>query len=835
MFSLSAAARLPADEVAFFAARPTLRLLEQRLPAGSTLAVPEPADPAAHLASDAVVDETLRALLADFLAPPATFANQASPLVAELCATRPQQAALWVGTASSVYLSGGLERAEENLVRAVSAGVTAAPSSAPHVVRAALASISLAAESRGRGQPPLAQATAAVLMNRVVATGIGAVRIRSGASTSLFYEILGEALRLARAESSPTILVEAIAATVTAADGLAGLSPGEIARFAFAEAAPTRDDAGLVCAAVLRAAGPAAANAVRDQAAMTLPLPFAAFVTLTTNAFVSVAETPDSPAAGIARSITVRNGDFISAFMIGAIVSKPDAAVDIMLAGLNRDSILRGRSTTSDILLASLRAAPARSAELAAAAVGRGDLGEGNPPALIAEAIARGAPPSRVAEALAAQIRAQPATAGILQATVAGALSGSTLASRLLGQGAIVRAMVRASGRSAEVLEQAIVSAPREAQHRAALGVLAADPAQAPALLQRALAHPALDAGQAAPLAAAGGLIVEIQRDPALFFPATLRRLAAPENAAPEIAIALLEAAALANPRGAHALAAAFAVRPGAPSSATLRAIAAQGNRAIAAELEPAVLAALAVAEQEAAAGNFIRGQIALLPGSAAEIVAGATAARPALAAVIGEAAAQAAPASAGAITRNLFAFSGARHPLAPTDETAEAHAATLIASVLRGVAAAGLDADAGPIATADAIADAIADAAAAAVRCVFALARNPAEPGALPAPSVVAAVIASAARSAPAHALAIARATAFATRSLAGAAAPPALVRDAVLSGDGTADAGEVAAAVATGFDDSDRQMPAASARILSDYSFDSLTGPAMTRYLDL
>lgn len=815
-----------ANEAEFFARRPNLQLLEQRLPSGSTLVVPVASEGPAHLASDPVVEETLRALLADFLAPPATFAAKCSGVVEELCQVRPGHAAEWVGAACDIYLAYGLDGADEQVVRAVTSGATADPGSTPKIVRAALASINFATEARSHWGPPLPLAAAAAIMNRAVAGGIAAVRTRADAP-ALTFGILGEALRLSRAVQSPAMLVESIAATVIGGKGLERVTPGDIARFSFSEAASSRDYAGLVCAAVLRSAGPDATSAVRDQAAMTLSVPFASFVTLTSNAFISISEVPESPGEAIARSITVRNADFIPAFMIGATVSKPDAAVDILIAGLNRDSVVHGRSTVGDILFASLLSAPARSVELAAAAVGRGDLAEGNAPALIADAIARGVPASRVDETLAAQTRAQPIEPDYVKATVAGALSGSTIASRMLGQAEMTRAIALASGRSADVLDQAIPSAPRQGQHVAVLGVLAADPANAPALLERALANPALDTSQAPLLSAAGGLVIQIQRNPAGFFPATLRRLADPGNSAPEAVSAILLGAALANPRGVHAVAASIAVNPDGFSSEALRSVAALGNPGIAAALEPAVTAALAVAGDEAATGRFIRREVKLRPSAVAELTAGATAARPALATLIGESAAQAAPNSAPVIVRSLFAFSGKIHPHAPTSDSAEAHAAGLISSVIRGVVSAHLD----PASEHTAVSEAVATA----VRCVFALARDPAAPGKLPAPSVLAAVIESATRAAPAHALAIARSAALATRALAGRDTAPLVIRDAVLAGRGDADPGQVAAAIAAGIEEWDRYVPAATARKLSDYSYDNLTGPALTRYLDL
>ena len=816
----------PASAGDFFDSRPTLRLLEQRLPAGTTLAIPAPEAGAPHLASDLVIDATLCALLTDFLSPPATFAGQASQLVDDLCRTRPRQTALWVGTACSVYLTRGMESAEDDILRAITSGAQADPGSVAQVVRAALVGIAVAAEGRPGGRSPLAQSATISLIGRAVAAGVAAVRARPEAPT-LTFRILAETLRLAREEQSSAILVEALAAIAKGAQGLDGLTPGEIARFAFAEGATTKETAGLICAGVLRGAGVTAASAVREQAAMTLSVPFASFVSLTSNAFVGVMEVPDAPGSAIARSITVTNADYIPALMIGATVCKPAAAVEILLAGLNRDYVLRGRSHTGDILRASLLAAPALSAELAAASVGRGDLVEGDPPALIAEAIARAAPATGVAAALTAQILAQPAEPGVVKATVAGALAGAAVANRFHIQAEITRAITQTSRLSQVVLDQAIASAPRQLQHVAILGVLATDPAEAPALLTRALSHPGLASTQSAPLAAAGGLLIEIQRAPASFFPTTLRRLTDPKNAAPETVSAILLAVALANPRGTPAVTAAAAVLTPEPSPAGMRIVVAQGNRGIAAGLEPAMDAALAVAEDEAATFRIVRDQVAHRPLAAAEIAAGAVAARPALAPMIGAAAARSVPGAAGAITRNLFAFSGRRHPQAPEGDSAAGLSSRLTGGIIRGILAARLD---GASTSA-----AVSDAAASAVRSIFALARDPATHGEYARMATLAAVIEAATRAAPGEALGIARSAAAATRALAGSATPPAAIRDAVLAARSGADPAQVAAAVAAGVEDSDRHVPAASARILSDYSYDSLTGPALTRYLDL
>jgi hypothetical protein len=795
-----------------------LRFIAQRLPAGMTLEESADSPAPGQIATDRALGETLSLVLGEFFAPPATFAGKARGVIAEVCRHRPAQAPLWTAIATHAILAARPEDAEQELVAAITAAVAANPAAASASVRQALHRIVLSTQSRRRDAAPLDLITAGRFAGSVVRAAATGVRTQPDAGP-LIAGIASEALREAREQRANYLLVESLAAAIEGGDKIQGALVGDLAHLAFVRFARNKETAGLIAAACLKGAGPGAAPVVKDQAAFNLPVQLASFVTIVSNACVVTHEATDEPGALISRSIVVANADFIPALMIGAVVAKPQAAVEILQSGLNRDLVLHGRATAREIVAGAALACEARAPELAAAAVGRGDLLEGNAPALIAEGIALAVPASQLGEALAAQLRAQPpGNAGIVRASVAGAIAGLVTRSQPEAISSLTFAATAQSQAGAAILEQVFLSAPPESLYAGVLGVLAADPSHAPALLQRALLQSGVAPAQLRAIAVGGGLVVGIQRDPLAGFGTARRLLEDAANATPETSSAILLATALVNPRGAHIVAAA-AVAAGFDSRAILAAVS-QGNGEAPEGVAAAVETARQLTADPAAAPRALAELIRVHPEAVPEIVSGAVAARPDLAAPLGRIAAEAAPALAGTITARLFAISAAGSP------GADDEAAALTASVIHGLTAADLDPSAEPAA--------VSATVAAAVRSVLALSTSQLAGGATPVTTITA-VIRAAAGAAPMHTLDIARTAARCIRSLAGPSARLDPIRSAILAGVGGGDEVRVGDAIAGGFHEAEMQVPAPNVRLLSDYAQDTLTGPPMTHYLDL
>ncbi len=819
LLNVAAFAQAPdlASERAFFAANPTLQFIEQRLPAPATVVIPPDAAHGRHVATDAELRATFVRLLDEFLSPPATFAAKTRELIAEVCRYRPAQLEEWVTAAADVLLQHLSETTGQELENAVASAVAVNPRAAGAIVARALRSISIAVESSSR---PLALADASRYAGGVVLAAVAAARDRSEPG-SLIRNIVESALIEARLQQASYLAIDSVAACARAAKAIDRALLAELCQSAFSKFGRSREEVGLICGGVLRGAGIDDATALKDYAALTLSVPLAAFGVVVVNAFVAMSSANEISAI-IPKLITAANADFIPAVVIGASIAKPDAAVDILRAGLNRDLVLHGRTTIREIVDAAFLGCAQRSVELAAAAVGYGDLSEGNAPAQIAEAVARSVLPSQIAPALAAQIAAQPARAEEIRATVAGAMTGAAVPRRKFWVSTIAFLASAGTGLAADVLEQGIISAPPELQYAAVLGTLAASPANARELLDRALAHADLLRSQAGPVATGGALVIEIQKAPGSFYRAALARLAARETATPEMVQAIILATALANPRGASAVAAAAVAITALPPAAIV-ATAARGDEWTAGRIARAVDTAAEVKSDPANLYRIVRHEFAATPEHAPEIVTGAMAAAPSLGHVVAEAAAPAG--AAAAIIPRLFAFSAVANPLAPRSEPVPEALAGLVDGAIRGSLRARLDAASER--------DAVSATVVASVRSVAALARDPA--AAVPLDQALAAVIGAAARAAGIHALEIARAAGRSERALFGEAADPAKIRDAVVAARPPIDTPKIGAAVSAGFAETDSQVVAPGARALIDYAHDALTGPPMTRFRDL
>jgi len=88
----------------------------------------------------------------------------------------------------------------------------------------------------------------------------------------------------------------------------------------------TKQQAGIICAGALKGAGAEASSTLKDQAALNLPVPFAAYTTIVCNAFTAATTAPPTTPFDVARFITLNNADYIPATMIGAIAGDPAAA-----------------------------------------------------------------------------------------------------------------------------------------------------------------------------------------------------------------------------------------------------------------------------------------------------------------------------------------------------------------------------------------------------------------------------------------------------------------------------------------------------------------------------
>jgi hypothetical protein len=824
---LLAASRAQTPEAAsgpgFFAAHPVLQFIEQRLPAATTLVVPPAPD--RQVATDLELRAAFVAVLDDFLAPPATFAGKAGDLIEAVCRYRPAHGPPWVAVATAAILRHAPEGENAELNRAVAAAIAANPAEAGAVAAAALQRIAAFADEKARAASGAAELEKAEhLAGRVLAAAIGAVKTRPGAGPAI-RRLVEQAVQTALAAQRPGLLVEMLAAAVTASAGVEGVTAPELARQSLVQFGTTKQQAGLICAGILRGTGRDAVSAIRDEAALNLPVPFAAYTNIVCTAFVAAAAVPAAAPQEVSRFIRGANADFIPAVMIGAIAASPERAAETLQAGLNRDLALHGRATTREIVEAAVLACAAHAPELAAAAVGHGDLMEENSPAQIAEGLARGAPPAFLGGALAAQIRAQQNSPAEIKATVAGAVAGVLATDKLGALGTVAGVAVAGSGHGAEVLEQMLVSAPSELQYAGVLAVLAADRAAAEVLLDRALHHAGLAAGQARPIAEGGGLILEIQAQPAAFFRAAVRRLHDPENAAPHVVEAIVLGAALANPRGAGPVAAAALAVAGA-SSKNLIATAVQGAPQAEAAIREAVAAAFEARRAPADSLSQWQRELPNRRAAAPDRLAGALAAVPALGPVAGYAGALAAPAAVAQIVPRLFAFSTVRNPEAVPPEAPPEALAALTAAVVRGLLAAHLDAPSES--------RAVAEAVAAAVKSVAACARDATAAPAVPEAATIAAVVTAAARVANPHALAIARIAARTTRALSCPGVTAEMLRDAILAAGAAADVPKIADAIGAGFAEADAQIPAANARRLVDDARDSLTGTPMTHYLD-
>ncbi|MGB8166235.1 MAG: hypothetical protein WCF18_02010, partial [Chthoniobacteraceae bacterium] len=695
-----AAAR--AAESSFLHDHPTLQFIEQRLPAGATVAIPPSLDPPQRVVTDLELRAALAGVLDDFLAPPSTFAGKTDDLIGEVCRCRPAQTAQWLALATDSLLEHALPGAEKVLGDAVALAILTNPREAGAVVRAVVGRLAANAQSA-----PVDRETASRLAGKIVFTAMQTAKTLQPAAP-LIMDIVDQVLDEALTRDSSDLAVAAMAAAVRGSAGVGQAGGADLARLALSKYGRTKQLAGILCAGALQGAGPEAAGAIKDGAALSLPVAVGSFSSITCNAYVATLGAPEVAAFNTSRFISVVNADYIPAVMIGAVAANPPVAVEILQAGLNRDLVLHGRATTREIVEAAVLVCPQSAPQLAAAAVGRGDLQEGNAAALIAEGVARGAPSIAIAAALTAQIKAQEMDAATIKATVAGAIAGAVATEKRQALSAIAYAAAAEPSWAGDVLDQVIVSAPPEQQYRAVLGVLAARPEQASTLLERALKCSDLAPGQAGPITAGGRLILAIQSDPAGFFRATVRQLGEAAPASPEVVDAIVLGASLANPRGAPAVAS-MAVAFGGVSAESIIAAAVQPDPAALTRITEAVGIAQDVKASPGDLFRQVRRQIAATPALAAEIVTGAMAAAPAQGHVIGHAAARSAPGAMARIVSRLFAFSA--------DGDALETQVALTSGVINGV----LEAELEPATESAAIAEAVA----ASVRSVIALTRG--------------------------------------------------------------------------------------------------------------
>ncbi len=817
-FFVNGAALAQAPERPFFSRHPVLQFIEQRLPPAATIMVPPDPAQGRHVATDAELRAAFSRVLDDFLAPPSTFASKAGDLIGEVCRERPGQTVQWIAVATDGILKHSPGTAEKDLGDAVARAVSANPQAAGAVVGQVIRSLAAAVQA---GAHPLEITAAGRCAGSAVLAAMGAVKAAPDPK-ALIKAIVQQAMQAATEEQANFLVMESVTAAIKGANGLESALAGELCQMAFAQFGRGKEQAGIICAGALKGAGVEAAPAVKDLAALTLPVPFAAYVTVVCDAYVAVAGSPDASQA-VLHSITAANADFIPALMIGAIAANPGAAAEFLQTGLNRDLVLHGRASTAEIVAAATMACEQRAPELAAAAVGHGDLAEGNAAAQIAEGVARGALPSGIGAALAAQIKAQTNGPAETKATVAGAMAGAVAADRLHALSEIAFAAASGSGLGGDVVDQAVISAPRDLQYAGVLGAIAADRKRASVLLEHALHNRDLAPGQAGAIAAGGGGVLETQGHPLDFFRAAVSRLSARENAPAENTRAIVLAAALANPRGASAVAAAAAAATGLPP-AILVTTASRGDPGARAGIAEAANVAQHLKADASDLSQFVRQRIAVNPELAPEIVTGAMTAAPSLGHVTAHAAALAAPAAMAQIIPRLFAFSAIRNPIAPQTESAPDALAALADGAIRGIRDAHLD----PASEGRAIGEAVA----ASVKSVFAMTRGP---GSGARDELLGAVIAAAARAAGDRAAEIARTAGRVARTLSGKAADQAFIKDAVLAAHPRADAAKVADAVAAGFAEADLQVPAPGAKALLDYAHDSLTQPPMTPFLDL
>ncbi len=804
------AASVVAAEPAFFQEHPVLQFIEQRLPAGATVAIPPGIEPARRVATDVELRAAFAGVLDEFLAPPSTSAGKAGDLIGEVCRYRPAQTAQWLAVATDSLLEYSLPSAEKEISEAVAAAILASPRDAGSVMRAVIGRLAANIQAAR-----LDRETAARIVRKIVVTAVQTARTLNPAPP-LISDITGQALDEALTRDANDLAVAAMTAAVQGIAGFEGIRVTDLTKLVITKSGRTKPQVALVCLGALAGAGPEAATAIKDEAALRLPVLFSSYANIACNAYLAMSGAPDEAAFKTARFISVVRADYIPAVIIGAIVANPSVAAEILRAGLNRDLVLRGRATTRDIVEAAVLACPASAAQFAVAAVGHGDLQEGKAAALIAEGVVRGAPVAGIAAALAAQIATQDKDADTIKATVAGAIAGAVATGKPQALSTIAAAAAADPALAGEVLDQAIVAAPPESQYCAVLGVLATRPEQASALLARALKHADLARSQVAPITAAGRVILAIQAAPAGFFRATVQELREAAPASPEMVDAIVLGASLANPRGAPAVAAVAFAGSGF-SAENLVATAAQSDPAALVRIEEAMGSAIEVSASPGRLFHSVLGQIAAAPESAPDVVTGALAAAPAQGAVIGHAAARSAPGALARIVPRLFAFSA--------NDAAVENFVALTGGVIHGVLAAGLD----PAAESAAIADAVAASVRSAVALTRGRSATPTEAEAL------AAVVAAATRAAPGHTVVVAQVAARTARALSCPPADLAGIQKAVLSAAARPDATKIAAAVTAGIAEADLQTPAASAKPLLDYAHDSLTGVPMTHFRDL
>jgi hypothetical protein len=804
-----ASAAAPDQDDAFFHASPGLQFIEQRLPPAATVVIPP--DPALgkHVATDAELGAALAHALEDFLAPPSTFASTARELISEVCRYRPAQAPQCIAIATDALLKYPLATTDRDLDTAMAAAIAADPRSAGLVVRHAIRRLALLMNT-GRIERDAGARTA----GGMVLTAVAAVP-----DPAAIQDILQQALEEAMTVPAFDLEIATISAVVHGARRIEGVRPNDLAKLVFVKYGRNRLQAAILCAGIIQGAGPEASVAIKDEAALNLPVPTAAYLNIVCSAYVAVQAAPQTAALQISRFLTLTNADYVPAALIGGIVAAPQAAAEILQAGLNRDLVLHGRSSTREIVEAAVMVREPAAPELAAAAVGHGDLQKGNAPAQIAEGVARSAPSARLGVALAAQLKVQERSVAAIKSSVAGAVAGAVAAEKSRALGPIAFAAAAAEPDFAgDVLDQLMISAPRDRQYACVLGVLAACPGQAAALLDRALHHRELVPEQARPIAAGGAVVIAIATEPGGFFRAAQRRLAVAYHATPAEVEAVVLGASLANPRGFPAVAAAAVAAANTPLE-SLVATAIQNDPGATARVAQAAESALRVRENPGDLFQTVRQQVAATPSLAPEVVTGAMAAAPALGHVIGHAAVLAAPGAVAQIVPHLFAFSSV--------DSAETFVA-LTTGVIDGLSAAGLE----PAAESDAIEEGVA----ACVRSVVALSRAHAVDAGFPSEGkAITAVVAAASQAAPGRTLEIAQVAARAARALSGSAADQEMLARAVCAGQPQADAAKVAEAIRAGFAEADLQMPAREAKALLDYAHDSLTGRPMTSFHDL
>ena len=815
-----ALAEVPAERV-FFSQRPVFEFIEQRLPPGTTLVIPPDSARGRQVVTDAALRVAFAGVLDEFLAPPSTLAGKAGDLIGEVCRYRPEQTASWIAVATEAILRHSLSSAEQDLNAAVAIAIVAKPAAAGPVVREVLRGIDARVDGGLRPAPGrLDIESASRYASGIVLTAVNTVK-PSPEAGALIRGIAEQALEEASARQASYLVLETMASLVKGGQGTEGARLGDLARLALVKFGRSKPQAGIICCGALKGAGLDAVTVIKDAAALNLPVPVAAYLTIVCNAYAAVAVAPQGAPRDISRFISQSNADYIPALIIGAITADPGAAGEFLQQGLNRDLVLHGRATTREIVEAAIMACEGRAPALAAAAVGHGDPAEGNTAEQIADGVARGAWPRGIAAALTAQIGAQGRAPAETRATVAGALTGAVAAGRFEALAEITFAIAAASELSAEVIDQAMVSAPPDQQALAICGVLAADRGGVKLLFEHAMASPEPPLGllpdQRRILAEVARTVFEVEPGDRLkYFRGLAGWLASAGGASPQTTAALLRTAILANPRGAPACAALAAVFTAGPA-AELAAGLSRGAGASERSLAQAMVVARRVQAQPASIFRLVHAEIVAQPTLAAETVTGALAAAPAQGHVVAQAAGGAVPEQAAQIVPRLFAFS-ASWPAAGSNRVPDPVAlAGLTAAFARGVLESNLDADASK--------RAIAEVVAASLKSVAALCAS--EDPSRPAGAVIAAAMGVAGEQAPV----IARAAA---RTLAGVMSREAIVT-LVLPTRPAPEAARLAEAVAAGLADAEQEVPAPVVKGLLDYAHDSLTGTPMTRFHDL